>query len=113
MLKRLVKRGARSPAQIFFYFGIVYTVTSVVARPVGDEFYQFGIIASARLKTGKQIANAFCQSKVVNFVARTDIVSFAKARFMENQIQSLAVVPHVKPIPDIAAVAVDGYIFPD
>ena len=113
MLQRLVKRGARTPAQVLCQFGIIYTVASVVARPVGYEFYQFGIIPPVWLKTGKQIANAFCQSKVVNFVARTDIVSFAKARFMENQIQSLAVVPHVKPIPDIAAVAVDGYIFPD
>lgn len=90
-----------------------------MSRTVGDKADQFFIFPLFPWNSlVEEFADFFHYLKIVALVVTTNVVSLSALSFVEDEVDGLAVVQHIQPVPHVAAGAIDGYrlsvqAFPD
>src|SRR5712691_11116918 len=99
-LERGIEGMPRRPAEVADP-GRIERVAPVVPRPVPHRLDQ-------RLGLAEEPEDPARQVGVLDLGAAPDVVDLTVAAPVQDQIDRLAVVEHVEPVPDVLAVAVEG-----
>ena len=95
------------PAKFFRQFGGVNGIAEVMSWPVCDKTDQIGISAFFPRSFFIQYpGNRMHDLQVVSFIMTADIVGFSGFSLMVDQIDRLAVIQYVQPVPYVLAISV-------
>src|ERR1043166_1488473 len=97
----------RRPSELSSDLRGVDGVAAIVAGAIGDERLERAPGRACGMELVDRVADSIHDFDVGPLVAAADIVLFADAPAREDQQQTGAVILHVQPIADVAAVPVD------
>jgi len=103
-LDAISKFRLRQPAQFLMNLCGVDGVSAVVAFSVLH-------IGNQTFRLAQLFEDELYNINVRHFVMAADVVDFTYGAFMNNQVDSLAVVFHIEPVPHVFAISIYGKRF--
>src|SRR2546430_13536398 len=94
------KRSYRTPPQLILYFTRINRVTPVMSRAVFHK-------CDERLRLVKYFQNQASHLQILVFVASTDIINLSGLPSVQYQVNSSAVVFHIKPVANMTTVSIN------
>ena len=95
-----------SPAEFFLDLGRINRVAPVVTRPVRNKADQLASRGTLRIKIVNKVANGIDHLQIRALAAPSDIVPVPQSPFSEDPNKGFHMIFYVKPIANIAAIAV-------